>query len=152
MNKYKKTVVSIVLISLFFGLATARYCQEILNTQFSGSIARPIIDYSQIIYAVLFLLAMIIAAIFLSKKSKSNHSSRSEIIDIVYNYAISSKDKLLIVKIGEEYLLLGISSSGVRKLHVLDKEFMCKAVSANNIKSNEFSNIMVNLIGRHRSA
>ncbi|MBT8112696.1 MAG: flagellar biosynthetic protein FliO, partial [Gammaproteobacteria bacterium] len=74
------------------------------------------------------------------------------LVEIIHSYPISTKDKLLIIKVGSEYLLLGASSSGIRKLHVLDKEDIHNITSEKNVKKNEFSNIFVSLMSKNRHA
>ncbi len=150
-NFQRIAILGLHLLLLLF-ITTNVHCQELYGNQLSGNLGKPVIDYGQIIYAAVFLILMVFGALFLVKKSNFNHSNSAGFIDIVYNHAITSKDKLLIVKIGEEYLLLGVSAAGINKLHELDKETIQKMMSEKNIKTNDFSNILVNLISKHRNA
>ena len=152
MNRHTKiAILGLHLISLLL-IATSVCSQELSNEQFSETFGRPVINYEQIIYAVLFLIILIVAGLFLIKKSNFSTSNSSGLIDIVYNYAINSKDKLLIAKVGKEYLLLGVSNSGIRKLHVLDNDYINEITSDENIKTNDFANVLMNIVGKHRNA
>ena len=152
MTTYKKTVILGFHLILLLLITTSAFSQELSSEQFAENFGRPVIDYQQVIYAAIFLIILIIAGLFLVKKSNFSNTNNSGLIDIVYNYAINSKDKLLIAKIGKEYLLLGVSSSGIRKLHVLDKDYIHKTTSEKNIKTNDFANILMNIVGKHRNA
>ena len=66
--------------------------------------------------------------------------------------SIGIKDKLLIIKVASEYLLLGASNSGIRKLHKLDAEYIESTVTQKNIKKNEFANIFANTLGKSKNA
>ncbi len=152
MTTYKKTVILGFHLILLLLITTSAFSQELSSEQFAENFGRPVIDYQQVIYAGIFLIILIVAGLFLVKKSNFSNTNNSGLIDIVYNYAINSKDKLLIAKIGKEYLLLGVSSSGIRKLHVLDKDYIHKITSEKNIKTNDFANILMNIVGKHRNA
>ena len=150
MNSYKKSAILIIQSLLLFCITTNVYCQEIIKEPFPTDFGKPIINYGQIIYATLFVTIIIVLALFLIKKLRFNNIHSQSLIKIIYSYSITSKDKLLIVKAGPDYLLLGASNSGVRKLHTLDKEYIQDISSEDNIKTNEFSNILVNLLGNKR--
>ena len=152
MEKYKKLVILSFQLMILLFITTSVYCQELPNEELVGNFGKPPIDYRQIIYAVLFLGIMIIAALFLIKKSNLSNTSDLGLIEIVYNYAITSKDKLLVAKVGKEYLLLGISNAGIRKLHILDKDYIHKFTSENNIKTKDFANMLINLVSKQRNA
>lgn len=152
MNIYKNLVVTgLKLLSLFCVTSTV-YCQEAIKEPFTAEFGKPIINYGQIISATVFVVVAIVIALLLLKKLRFNTASRPGLVEIVHSYPITSKDKLLIVKAGSEYLLLGASSSGIRKLHILDKDDIDSVSPENNIKTNEFANIFVNLMSKNRHA
>jgi len=152
MKNFKKSIILTIQLLLLFFVTTSAYCQEAIKESFSGEFGKPIINYGQIIYATLFVIIIIVLALFLLKKIRFNNVASQGLIKVIYSYSITSKDKLLIVKAGPDYLLLGASNSGVRKLHVLDQDYIQDISSEDNIKTNEFSNILVNLLGKKRHA
>lgn len=152
MNYYKKSASFTLQLLLLFCITATGYCQETIKEPFSSEFGKPIINYGQIIYATLFVIIIIVLALFLLKKIRFNNVTSQDLIKVIYSYSISSKDKLMIVKAGSDYLLLGASNAGVRKLHVLDQDYIQDISSEENIKSNEFSNILVNLLGKNRNA
>ena len=152
MNRYSKIAISGLHLIILLFITTNSYSQELSSEQFVENFGKPVIDYEQIIYAVLFLVILVVVGLFLVKKSNFSNPNNTGLIDIVYNYAINSRDKLLIAKIGKEYLLLGVSNTGIRKLHVLDNDYIHKITSEKNIKSNDFANVLMNIVGKHRNA
>ena len=148
MYKCKKIAVLI----FYLAATTNVYCQEITNESIVGNFGKPVIDYGQIAYVAIFLITMIVIAFFVIKKSNLKNSTNSGLIDVVYNYAVTSKDKLLIARVGKEYLLLSVSNSGIRKLHEFDDDYIQKAISENDMKSNDFSKILINMLGKYKNA
>lgn len=148
MYKFKKIAVLIFYLSA----TTNVYCQEITNENIIGNFGKPVIDYGQIVYVAIFLITMIVIAFFVIKKTNLKNNTNSNLIDVVYNFAVTSKDKLLIARVGKEYLLLSVSNSGIRKLHKFDDDYIQKSISEIDMKSNDFSKILINLLGKHRNA
>lgn len=152
MKRTKRIAIIALSILLLLCISTNAQCQETAKPLFAGDYGRPVIDYEKIILATLFIIALIVVAQMVLKKTRFNSVTNQGLVEVVYSYSISSKDKLLIVKAGQEYLLLGISNSGIRKIHILDKEEIHSSISQKNIKANEFANIFVNLLGKNRHA
>ncbi len=152
MNKYKRLAISSLHLLILHCITTSAYSKEVIKEPFAAEFGKPIINYGQIISATVFMVVMIIIVLFLLKKLRFNAIPSQGLIEIVHSYPISSKDKLLIIKVGSDYLLLGSSGSGIRKLHILDKEDIHNITSEKNIKTNEFSNIFVNLLSKNRHA
>ncbi|QMU60411.1 MAG: hypothetical protein GKR92_01340 [Gammaproteobacteria bacterium] len=152
MNKYKKITILVMQLLLLFCITSSAYCQEVGKESFSGEFAKPIINYGQIIYATLFVIIIIVFALFLLKKVRFNNMNGQGLIKVIYSYSVTSKDKLLIVKAGPDYLLLGASNSGIRKIHDLDQDYIQDISSEDKVKTNEFSNIFVNLLGKNSHA
>ena len=90
MNRSKKIAILGLHLILLLLITTSVYSQELSNGQFSENFGKPVIDYEQIIYAVLFLIILIVAGLFLVKKSNYSTSKSSGLIDIVYNYDAST--------------------------------------------------------------
>ena len=152
MNKYKRIAIQVIYLLLLLCISASAHCQEVIKEPLSAAFGKPVINYGQIIYATVFVVAIIFIALFLLKKLRFNTVASQGFVEIVHSYPISSKDKLLIIKAGSDYLLLGSSSTGIRKLHVLDKDDIHNITSEKNIKSNEFANIFVNLVSKNRHA
>ena len=75
-----------------------------------------------ILQVLLALLCVIILMVFLSivvKKYNILPTGSSNQITVVSGLSLNSKDKLLLVKVGEEHLLIGSSPGNINKLHTL---------------------------------
>ncbi len=144
-------ILSLYLVLLTF-VSVEAYSQEPVNELFSVNYGKPQINYEKIIFSTVFIIVIVFIALILIKKFRFNNIGQQSLIEVVHNYPITSKDKLLIVKVASEYLLLGSSNSGIRKLHALDANSIEKIVSQKNIKKHEFANILANTLGKGRNA
>ena len=89
MNRYSKIAISGLHLIILLLITTNSYSQELSGEQFTESFGKPVIDYEQIIYAVLFLIIPVVVGLFLVKKSNFSNPNNTGLIDIVYNYAIN---------------------------------------------------------------
>ena len=152
MNAHKKITALIIYLLLIIFASTNAYCQEPVKELFSANYGKPEINYEKVILATLFMVVAVFVVLTLLKKVRFKNTSKQRLVEVVFNYPITSKDKLLIVKVASEYLLLGSSNSGIRKLHKLDTENIESAVTQSNLKKYEFANIFANTLGRSRNA
>ena len=152
MNFIRKVVAATLstLFLLFFVINVD--AKEVTNNQFNGAFSSPSIDYTKIIITTLFLIIFIVITLYLVKKLRYNNNNSQGLIEIIHSYPISTKDKLLIVKAAQDYLLLGASNRGIRKLHILDKEYVESLVDKKNANANEFATIFAGLIGKRDHA
>ncbi len=133
-------------------MTTNVYGQDQEKQQFVAEFGGPAINYGQIISATLFVIAIIVIVLFLLKKTRLAAPVNQNILDIVHSFSISSKEKLLIVRAGRDYLLLSSSPSGINKIHTINKEDIDENLSGNSLSKNEFSNILLSLVGKNRHA
>lgn len=147
----KIPMLSLFLVFLAF-MSIEAYCQEPAKEIFISNYGKPEIHYEKIIFSTAIVIAVVIIALIALKKLRFSTLGKENLIEIVLNYPITSKDKLLVIKIASEYLLLGSSSSGLRKLHVLDSEQLDSAIAQGKIKKHEFANIFANTIGKSSNA
>lgn len=152
MNNYKKIANTLFLKIIMFGVSTSVYAEEVIKEPFSAEFGGPAINYGQITSATVFIIVIIIFALLLLKKTRFAVPPSQGLLEVVHSFPLSSKEKLLIVRAGSDYLLLGSSASGIRKIHIMDKEEVSQSMSENDIKKNEFANIFVNLVGKNRHA
>ncbi|MFK7815356.1 MAG: FliO/MopB family protein [Gammaproteobacteria bacterium] len=152
MNKYIKIVNTLFLQIIMLSVSMSAYGEEVIKEPFSAEFGGPTINYGQITTATIFIIVIIIIALLLLKKTRFAVPPNQGLLEVVHSFPISQKEKLLIVRVGSDYLLLGSSVSGIRKIHTLDKEEVGKSMSENDTKKNEFTNIFVNLMSKNRHA
>ena len=66
-----------------------------------------------LVVAIIFLLA------WLLKKMNFNQQSQQGLIQIVSALSIGTRDRILLVQVGEEQILLGLTPGRIEKLHSL---------------------------------
>ncbi len=99
------------------------------DTALAGS---GIISISQVLGLLLGLLVVLsiflVLAFLLKRVSgiKGFSKGHLEIIDTIH---LGSKEKIMVVRVAENYVLLGVSSSGIALLDTLDGQSVCESES-----------------------
>ncbi|PCI81657.1 MAG: flagellar biosynthetic protein FliO [SAR86 cluster bacterium] len=75
----------------------------------------------QVLLSLVLVVGVIVLLSFLLKKINFQARTGSGAVRILSVVPIGAKDRLLLVAVGEEQLLLGSSPGSVQKLHTLDK-------------------------------
>ncbi len=118
----------------------------------ASAYSHQVIDYGQVVYGTLIVLVILGLAIFLLKKTRLNKYGQQGIVEVISSFPITTKDKLLIIRAGQDYLLLGLSSGGINKIHTLAINDVEKLTNSNNSAISSFSNIYAATIGKFRNA
>jgi flagellar protein FliO/FliZ len=71
--------------------------------------------------SMLLVVAMIVFLGWLYSRSRFVGSGSSDAINVVATRALGPKERLLIVEVADQQLLVGITASAVQTLHVFDK-------------------------------
>ncbi len=148
MSKSIKVVITLLSLIAVLSLTTSVFGQEQVKDTFTAEFGGPAINYGQITTATVFIVVIIIIALLLIKKTHLTNIPNQGLLEVVYNYSVSSKEKLLVVRAGSEYLLLSSSASGIRKIHIMNKEDIGACMSEKNMHKNEFANIFINMMGK----
>ncbi len=75
----------------------------------------------QVLLSLLLVVGVIVLLSYLVKRLNLQSRAGSGAVRIISVVSIGAKDKLLLVEVGEEQLLLGSSPGNVQKLHLLEK-------------------------------
>lgn len=70
--------------------------------------------------SLIIVVAMILALGWLYSRSRLAGSGAGDVINVVANRALGGKERLVIVEVAGKQLLLGMTASSVRTLHVFD--------------------------------
>lgn len=93
--------------------------QSSRNSALSSSVQT---DYVvQVLLSLVLVVGVIVLLSFLLKKINLQARTGSGAVRILSVVSLGAKDRLLLVAVGEEQLLLGSSPGRVEKLHTLDK-------------------------------
>lgn len=152
--KIKQHSINITIISVFMLLGNIVDATEhelghsVLERPFNNNV----IDYGQVIYGTFIVFIILGVLVFLLKKSGVRNYGKNELIEVINSHALSNKEKILVIRVGEEYLLVGVSSGGINKLHTLNTNDAEKYLNINSAQINKFSNIYSATLGRLRNA
>lgn len=83
----------------------------------------PVLQGSDLLGMVVSTIVVVAAIVLLGwvySRSKFMKSGRSDIIDIVAMRALGPKERLLIVDVADQQILIGITASAVQTLHVFE--------------------------------
>ncbi len=75
----------------------------------------------QVIFALLFVLAIIVGLAFLMRRLGAVPQAAGGAIRVLGGVALGQRERAVLVQVGETQLLVGIAPGEIRTLHVLDK-------------------------------
>ncbi|MBU2710442.1 flagellar biosynthetic protein FliO [Zooshikella harenae] len=96
----------------------------------------------QVVLALAVVLFVIFAAAWIVKRSGAIKPMASPAIKNLAVMPVGSKERLVLVQIGEKQILLGISPAGMNTIHVFDQP----VITSKNEVSNDFSKRLMEMI------
>ena len=148
MNIIKNNKIGYFIIIFLYSISINAECKQINNNVHENAFSVSVIDYGQIIYGTLIVLIILGVTVFLFKKLRINNIGKNGLVDIISSYHITTKDKLLLIRVSKEYLLLGVSNGGISKLHTLATEDIENLSNSSKPGSHSFSKIYAATIGK----
>ena len=148
-NSYTNDIIAcLILIS-----STANAEEQLLgNSVLDNVYNHQIIDYGQVVYGTLIVIIILGLVVFLVKKTRLHNFGKYGLVEVISSLAITTKDKLLVIRVGKEYLLIGVSNGGVNKIHTLDKNDIESLAKPGKTNAHSFANIYSSTIGRLNNA
>lgn len=150
-----KTIFSSFLISFVsLPLIAAEFSSNIESEASSNSILGNglQIDYViQVLLSLLVVVGVIVLLSYLLKRFNFQLKTESNGIRILSIVPLGGKDRLLLVGVGEEQLLIGSSPGSVQKLHTLEKPIDLASGNQPVVDGKSFMSIM-NSIGKGQQA
>ncbi len=104
----------------------------------SGSIATNPMSGSYLMQLVLGLLVVVLCIVVLAwfaKKMNRFHSVKDDSLKIISGISMGSREKIVLLQVGEEQLLVGVSPGRINKLHVLNSSITASAGVASNVEN-----------------
>ncbi|MBU2706857.1 flagellar biosynthetic protein FliO [Zooshikella marina] len=96
----------------------------------------------QVILALTVVLLVIFAAAWVVKRTGAIKPMTSPVIKNLAVMSVGSKERLVLVQIGDKQILLGISPAGMNTIHVFDQPIVTTKQEANN----DFSKRLMEMI------
>ena len=132
----------IIYIAIFLFSPTTSAEEHVLgNSVFNSSYNHSVIDYGQVVYGSLIVFTVLGVLIFLLKKSRLNIYGKHDLFEVINSLSLSTKEKLIIIRVGREYLLIGVSNAGISKLHVLNPSDIENLNTSGKSLQSSFTNI-----------
>jgi flagellar protein FliO/FliZ len=73
----------------------------------------------RMIVSLAAVLALVGALAWVAKKLRNGNRARGGLIEILSGVSLGTRDKVVLLRVGEEQVLVGVSPAGMRALHVL---------------------------------
>lgn len=83
--------------------------------------ANPVIALLKMTLALALVLGLLWGFTTLLKRIQSPSLQAKSGLKIISSFSLGQREKLLVMQVGEEQMLLGVTSSAISKLHVLPK-------------------------------
>ncbi|OOZ42237.1 flagellar biosynthetic protein FliO [Solemya pervernicosa gill symbiont] len=80
----------------------------------------------QMTVALMFVLAMIVAAAWMMRRFGGWHASHDGSMRVVGGLSVGNRERVVLIEVGEEQLLLGVAPGRVEMLHRLEKPIAAK--------------------------
>lgn len=98
---------------------------------------------------LLLIVALIFLLAWLMKKFNLNQQSQSGLIRIIAGLSIGTRDRIVLLQIGEEQILLGLTPGRIEKLHTLAQPL---EVSGEQAVTASFASKINRLMGERESS
>ncbi len=107
--------------------------------------ALPLGAMLQSFFALLLVLAVIAAAAWLLRRAQRLPGASSAVLRSVSGIAVGPKERVIVVEIGETWLVLGVAPGQVRTLHTLPRQ----ALPAGSTEAPRFAEWLARARGRN---
>lgn len=104
-------------------------------------------DIGQVIMALCFVLVLVFILAFLSKLLPAMRVNSGHNIKIIETMPLTNRDKLMIVEVNQQQLLVGMTAQGMQTLHVLDTP-----VTASDVQDDSFAQRLVAVMQGNKNA
>ena len=84
-------------------------------------------DVASLLISMLIVIAVILVLGWLYSRSRFIGGGSAEAIQIVASRALGTKERLMVVEVADQQLLVGMTANGVQTLHVFEKPVEIKA-------------------------
>ena len=105
----------------------------------------------QLVLSLALVIGIIILFAWLMRRAGGLHGQAGGTLRILGGLSLGTREKLVLVKVGETQLLLGVAPGQVRKLHVLDTPIAQESLKDSGSEKNEvvgFSDRLKTALGK----
>lgn len=101
---------------------------------------------AQMVFGLLLVVGLIFFLAWLLRRMQGNAQRGAQVIEIVGSRAIGPRDRLLLVQVGKEQILIGHSPGSIEALHVLAEPMEVPATARQ--AAPEFAQRLLELMGK----
>ncbi|MFJ2686588.1 flagellar biosynthetic protein FliO [Pseudomonas sp. NPDC087342] len=102
---------------------------------------------TQLVFGLLLVLGLIFFLAWLLRRvQQAGPAGKGQVIDIIGSRALGPRDRLMLVQVGNEQILLGLSPGTITALHVLKEPV--HVPSATEKSTPEFAQRLMELLGK----
>ncbi|WP_122666113.1 flagellar biosynthetic protein FliO [Pseudomonas viridiflava] len=98
----------------------------------------------QLLFGLLLVVGLIFALAWLMRRVQRGVPGNAQVIELVGSRAIGPRDRLVLVQVGEEQILLGVTPGRITPLHVLNQPVQ---VPERQPVNSEFAQRLMDLMG-----
>lgn len=117
--------------------AVAPQANAALSTGMGGQIL-------QLLFGLLLVVGLIFALAWLMRRVQRGVPGNAQVIELVGSRAIGPRDRLVLVQVGNEQILLGVTPGRITPLHVLNEPVQ---VPESKPVNSEFAQRLMDLMG-----
>ena len=118
------------------------------------AVAAPVVGTSiggqltQLVLGLLLVLGVIFALAWLLRRVQQAGPRQGQVIELISTRALGARDRLVLVQVGNEQILLGLTPGRITPLHVLKEPVQVPATSAQ--ATPEFAKRLMEILGQQK--
>ncbi|WP_414919901.1 flagellar biosynthetic protein FliO [Pseudomonas sp. IT-P218] len=141
------------LLGLFLGLALVLPCSVLAAEPVANAAAAPVASsgvagqLTQLVFGLLLVLGLIFFLAWLLRRvQQAGPAGKGQVIELIGSRALGPRDRLMLVQVGNEQILLGLSPGTITALHVLKEPV--QVPTATEKATPEFAQRLMELMGK----
>ncbi|WP_286805528.1 MULTISPECIES: flagellar biosynthetic protein FliO [unclassified Marinimicrobium] len=107
-----------------------------------GSAATQLIS---VLFSLLLIIALIFALAWLLRRFGQGAFTNSSAMKVVATLPLGTRERLLVVEVGGQQLLLGVTAQQIRTLHVFEEP----VIDAQGVRSSDFKQRLMNIMNKN---
>ena len=103
---------------------------------------------TQLVLGLLLVLGLIFALAWLLRRVQQTGSRQGQVIELISSRALGARDRLVLVQVGEEQILLGLTPGRITPLHVLKEPVQVPGTA--QPATPEFAKRLMEILGQQK--
>ena len=120
----------------------------------NATVAAPVVGASiggqltQLVLGLLLVLGLIFALAWLLRRVQQTGPRQGQVIELISSRALGARDRLVLVQVGNEQILLGLTPGRITPLHVLKEPVQVPGTAQS--ATPEFSKRLMEILGQQK--